>query len=132
MMLVLLSVTSMEAGKKDTKGTPDIRFDETVHDFGQVPEKGGNVSHDFYFTNTGDAPLAIVTVSAQCGCTTPKFSEKPVAPGKRGKITLTYSPNQRPGEFSKNAYVRTNIKGKNKKVTLKINGFVIPAKKNGK
>lgn len=124
-----ISIATCGAKKQDNNGTPDILFEEVSHDFGRIPEKGGNVTHDFYFTITGTAPLVIVTVSASCGCTTPKFTEKPIAPGKREKISITYSPNQRPGEFSKNAYVRTNIKGPNKKITLKIKGFVVPANK---
>lgn len=126
---LLICLVQATAKKKEAKGAPGIKFEEVQYDFGRIPENGGNVTHDFYFTNTGTEPLVIVTVSASCGCTTPKFPEKPIAPGKRAKVSITYSPRQRPGEFSKNAYVRTNIKGKDKKVTLTIKGFVIPANK---
>ena len=128
LLAAVISCTAIHAAKKSDKGTPAIQFEELSYDFGTIPEKGGNVTHDFYFTNTGTAPLVIVTVSASCGCTTPKFPEKPVAPGKRAKVSVTYSPNQRPGEFSKNVYVRTNAPGKQKKTTLTIKGFVTPAK----
>ncbi len=37
---------------------PSIRFSETTHDFGTVRE-GDVVSHEFEFTNEGDAPLLI-------------------------------------------------------------------------
>ncbi len=127
LLAVAVCCTAAFAKKDKAKGTPDIQFEEVSHDFGTIPEKGGNVTHDFYFTNTGTAPLVIVTVSASCGCTTPKFPAKPIAPGKREKVSITYAPAKRPGEFAKNAYVRTNVPGK-KKITLKIKGTVTPAK----
>lgn len=108
-------------------GDPAVEFAETVHDFGTVAEDGGNVSCEFAFTNTGEAPLLILNATASCGCTMPKFPKQPVAPGKSGRIKVTYNPKGRPGEFDKTVTVRTNVK-QQKKVTLKIKGFVSPAK----
>lgn len=108
-------------------GQPAITFTEDSYDFGTIKENGGNVEHEFTFTNTGDAPLLIVTASASCGCTRPSFPKKPIAPGKSEKIKVTYVPAGRPGEFTKTVTVRTNSK-KQKKVTLKIKGFVQPEK----
>lgn len=125
--LIFLSATILNAEKKN-EGQPAISFTETVHDFGVIPENGGPVSHTFEFTNPGDAPLVILNANASCGCTRPEYPRKPVKPGKKDKITVTYNPKGRPGEFSKNVTVRTNIKGKQKKVTLKIKGNVTPAK----
>ena len=71
----------------------------------------------------------VLTASASCGCTRPEYPKKPIAPGKSGKIKVTYLPEGRPGEFTKTVTVKTNAKVKNqKKVTLKIKGFVNPAK----
>lgn len=106
---------------------PAITFDETSYDFGTIAEDGGNVSHEFKFTNTGDAPLMIVNASASCGCTRPTYPKKPVAPGKTDKIKVTYVPAGRPGEFVKTVTVKTNAK-KQKSVKLKIKGVVIPKK----
>ena len=39
---------------------PAITFEDTSHDFGTIAEDGGNVTHEFKFTNTGDAPCAHV------------------------------------------------------------------------
>jgi len=69
---------------------PAITFEDTSHDFGTIAEDGGNVTHEFKFTNTGDAPLMIVNASASCGCTRPSYPKKPVAPGKTDKIKVTY------------------------------------------
>ena len=112
-----------------TAGKPAISFDETTHDFGTIAEDGGNVSHEFIFTNTGDAPLMIVKASASCGCTRPTYPKKPVDPGKSAKIKVTYVPAGRPGEFNKTVTVKTNAKGENQKIVkLKISGVVIPKK----
>ena len=106
---------------------PAVEFPELVHDFGTIAENGGAVSHEFSFTNTGDAPLMIVNASASCGCTRPDFPKKPIKAGKSDRIKVTFLPAGRPGEFNKTVTIRTNAKT-TKKVTLRIKGFVTPAK----
>ena len=106
---------------------PAITFEDTSHDFGTIAEDGGNVTHEFKFTNTGEAPLMIVNASASCGCTRPSYPKKPVAPGKTDKIKVTYVPVGRPGEFVKTVTVKTNVK-KQKTIKLKIKGTVVPKK----
>jgi hypothetical protein len=69
-----------------------IKFDKTVHDFGNIPEKGEPVTYSFEFTNTGTAPLIIQNVQSSCGCTTPGWTREPVAPGQRGFVKATYAP----------------------------------------
>lgn len=111
------------------KGAPEIKFDVLEHDFGAIREADGAVSCTFRYTNTGTAPLVLTTVSTSCNCTETKFSPRPLAPGKSGKITVTYKPENAAGEFMRTIKVRTNIKADNglkKKVILKISGTVIP------
>ncbi len=124
-MLLLLSTIAMTA--QDKQGAK-INFTQTVHDFGTIKEKGGPVRWEFEFTNTGNAPLAIISASASCGCTRPTFPKEPIKPGKKGKIKVTFLPDGRPGEFTKSIKLKTNAKGQ-KKVTLKIKGVVTPAPK---
>jgi len=90
---------------------PAIQFEETTHDFGIVDEKGGPVTCDFVFENTGDAPLIISNVRASCGCTTPEWTKTPIEPGEKGSITVAYNPLGRPGAFSKVATVTSNVVG---------------------
>lgn len=40
---------------------PVIEFDTPVYDFGRV-KAGGDIVHDFWFTNTGNGPLEIIQV----------------------------------------------------------------------
>lgn len=56
-----------------------------------------------------------------------RISQKPIQAGKKDRIKVTYNPAGRPGEFTKNVTVRSNDK-RHKRVTLKIKGFVNPAK----
>ena len=99
-------------------------FEVKSHDFGTIKEEGGPVSCTFEFTNTGDKPLLIIDATASCGCTRPEFPTKPIKPGKKGKIKVTYSPIGRPGAFKKTVKVKTN--GKERSTTLRIEGTVIP------
>lgn len=108
---------------------PDIAFERLAHDFGNVREADGKVTCVFKYTNTGDAPLVLNSVSAPCECTKTKFSPKPLAPGKTAEITVTFAPKSMGGEFMRTITVWTNIKGENgakKKFNLRISGVVIP------
>ena len=111
------------ANGEKTSGEPAIKFTEKDYNFGVIAEKGGPVSHSFEFTNTGTAPLVIISATASCGCTRPSYPTEPIAPGKKGVIKVTYLPDGRPGEFDKVIKVRTNAK-ESKKVSLKIRGTV--------
>lgn len=120
--LAILFPLSIEAKKKQAV----LTFAEESYNFGTIPEKGGKVSHEFTFTNTGDANLVIVEATADCGCTVPEYPTKPIAPGEKGKIKVTYNPLYRPGGFTKVITVRSNAK--QKKTRIKITGVVNPNK----
>lgn len=122
MLLCLTTVMTADAKKKKTDGNSMIKFTENVYDFGKIPEDGGMVSHEFEFINIGNNNLVIIDATAQCGCTRPSFTTNPVAPGKKGKIKVTYNPKGRPGSFNKDVTVRTN--GKPNKAVVKIKGQV--------
>jgi len=92
--LLLLLLPAL-AARADGEGAA-IQFAEKAYDFGTIAEQGGPVSHEFEFTNTGDAPLMILNATASCGCTRPDFPKKPVKAGKKGKIKVTYLPRRAP------------------------------------
>ena len=124
--IVVLSLLAVVAFDASAKKQAQIKFSESTFDFGVIAEHGGPVSHTFNFTNTGDANLVILDAKADCGCTEPQYPEQPIAPGKSGKIKVTFKPIYRPGPFTEVITVRTN--GKQKKVRLKITGTVNPNK----
>lgn len=72
-----------------------LSFDHTSHDFGGIAEADGRVSHDFTFTNTGDAPLLITDVICGCGCTSARWSAEAYAPGQSGIVRISYEPEGR-------------------------------------
>lgn len=106
------------------KNKSQIKFEQTVFDFGNIKEDGGKVSHEFTFTNVGEEPLKITNARAECGCTTPEYPKDEIAPGESGTIKVTYNPLGRPGGFTKVVTVRCT--GNPGKVNLKIRGTVLP------
>lgn len=99
-----------------------ITFSQTTHDFGTIQEKDGDVSVEFAFTNTGDAPLLVIRAASSCGCTVPEYPKKPLRPGEKGVIRVTYHAKGRPGPFQKSVYVYDNTNGK---TMLVISGNVV-------
>ena len=125
LLLIAAACGAAVACAADPSGKAAIHFDSRTHDFGTVGAEGGPVSHEFVFTNTGTAPLIIVSATAGCGCTRPQYTTEPVKPGKKGRITVTYLPSGQPlGEFSKTVRVRTNAGGK--RVSLQRGGVIVP------
>ena len=106
---------------------PQATFKESTYDFGTIKESKGPVKHTFEFTNTGDTPLLVIDAVASCGCTRPSFTAKPVKPGKKGKIEVTFSPAGRRGTFRKTIKVKTNAVEKIS--ALVITGTIIPKEK---
>ncbi len=117
---VCIVALSVVADGKQAEAT----FAVKSHDFGNIKEANGPVSCTFEFTNTGDKPLLIIDATASCGCTRPEFPTKPIKPGKKGSIKVTYSPIGRPGAFKKTVKVKTN--GRERTTVLHIHGTVIP------
>lgn len=124
MLAIAVAIFPLASSAK--KKGAEIKFAESSYNFGSVPEHGGKVSHTFEFTNTGDANLMIIDATADCGCTVPEYPTQPVAPGKKGKIKVTFNPLYRGGSFTKVVTVRTN--GNPKKARIKIQGSVNPNK----
>ncbi len=128
LMAIAVAFAAMPvAAKKDKGGEARIKFTEDRHDFGLIDENGGPVSCVFEFVNAGNGNLVIKDVRTQCGCTRPEYPQNPIAPGKKGKIKITFLPQGRPGSLNKTATVYTN--GKPGKVVLQIKGRVAPKNK---
>jgi hypothetical protein len=83
-----------------------IKYDKETIDYGSIAQ-GSNGERQFTFTNTGDKPLIVSKVESSCGCTVPKWSNEPIAPGKTGMITVSYD-TKRPGMIAKTITVISN------------------------
>jgi hypothetical protein len=100
----------------DTK----VKFKQETIDFGKT-KLNKPVSVDFEFTNTSKEPVLIETARASCGCTTPSWTKEPVLPGKKGKVTASYSANS-VGTQNKTVWVR--LKGVDQDKELHLTGTV--------
>ncbi len=110
-----------------SNGQGKIVFEEMSHNFGSFKESDGSQKTTFKFKNEGNAPVVLSNVRASCGCTTPKWTKEPVAPGESGSIDVSYNPKNRPGSFNKSVTVSSNAE--NGTVVLRISGKVEPREK---
>jgi hypothetical protein len=100
-LLVFAAAAAAQAQK------PKAVFKETSHDFGKV-KQGDVVTHEFVFTNAGDAVLVVDKVETTCGCTAALVSEKKVAAGKQGRIKTTFDTRGYSGRLSRYLYLVSN------------------------
>lgn len=98
----------------------EFKFEKETINYGKII-KGSNGERTFVFTNVGDAPIIISNIQSSCGCTVPKKPEKPIMPGEKGEIKVSYD-TKRPGGFSKQITIISNAK--NSRKIIKIKGFV--------
>lgn len=92
-----------------------IEWKKKVWNFGDLSE-GEEVSHTFYFKNTGENSFIIKNIETGCGCTTVNYDKAPVAPGKEGKIEIAFNSAGRYGKQYKEISIFANIP--EKQVTL--------------
>ena len=124
-LIVLLATAFNEAVAQEKS---KIVFNELEHDYGTFKESDGVQTTTFAFTNKGAVPLVLNSVRASCGCTSPKWTREPVAPGKSGEIQVSYNPRNRPGYFDKTVTVSSNAENAN--VVLHIKGTVAQREKS--
>ena len=99
-----------------------VKFDKTVHDFGDVLESDGALKCSFTVENVSSSPIAIVNVVSSCGCTDVTWTREPLAAGAKGKISATFSNDQGPYPFDKTLTVY--ISGLKKPVIIRLRGTV--------
>ena len=98
----------------------EFKFEQETIDYGKII-KGSEGERTFVFTNVGDAPLIIQSIKSSCGCTVPKKPEKPIMPGEKGEIKVSYD-TKRVGGFSKAITIFSNAK--NSRKIIKIKGII--------
>lgn len=104
---------------------PKIEFaaqDNTI-DYGKI-SKTDNSVRSFEFTNTGDAPLLILSAESTVSSIVVTKPDSAIMPGKKGKIDVKY--NMSPGPIRKTITVETNaVNHPDGRVALKIKGEVL-------
>ncbi len=98
-------------------GKASIEFTDTIHDFGTLTE-GEIAEYTFKFKNTGTAPLTIKNIITDCGCTVPEYDKKPVLPGEKAKIKVTFDSRGFRNNIYKTITVKTNAKKNEIKLIL--------------
>jgi len=108
--------------KAESMAATGVEWASTEFNFGTVPS-GTKVTHQFRFTNTGQNPLVLTRVKASCGCTTPAWSQEPIAPGQEGFIDISFDSSGKSGTQAKSVTVTGNFEG-NLTQILRIRGEV--------
>lgn len=103
-----------------TVSAQEFKFESETIDYGKVA-LGSDGKRVFEFTNVGEAPIIIKNITSPCGCTVPTKPEKPIMPGEKGQIEVSYD-TKKPGGFSKTLTIISNAKNERKRI--KIKGFV--------
>jgi hypothetical protein len=93
--------------------------DGSTKNFGKITE-GQTLNVTFKFKNTGDKPLVIANVSAQCGCTIPEQPKEPIAPGATGEIKAAFNSTGKPGTQNKEVYVVANTEPQKTTLTFSV------------
>jgi hypothetical protein len=116
----LLAVGAVCAQEKISEG---LEVDKMVHNFGDIKLGSGPVSCTFTITNKSDKPAVIYNVVSSCGCTDVTWTREPIMPGKKGKISVTYSNDEGAYPFDKTLTVY--ISDVKKPVLLKVRGVSV-------
>jgi len=106
----------------------NVKFDKTVHDFGDIILNSGKQTATFKFTNIGNTPVTIQQIISSCGCTTTNHTKSPIMPGGAGEITAVYSNDEGAYPFDKSLTVY--ISGETRPVILRLRGIVHDKKKS--
>ena len=93
--------------RTSSNDTAKISFNEYEHDFGKI-EEGEKVACVFTFKNKGNGSLVIGLATTSCGCTVPKYDNKPIAPGGTGSLEVVFDSSGRNGKQTKTITVRSN------------------------
>ena len=109
MAIFALGLTSnslaQDKGKKQYK---ILSFETTVHDFGTFPSSDGPKHCSFTYKNETDTTILIYDVKPSCECTSVEWSKKPIKPGGKGVIKVTYANDAGTHFFNKGISVYTS------------------------
>lgn len=97
-------------------------YENNTVDYGNV-NKGSNGKRIIKIQNVGDKPLIISNINTSCGCTVPQWTTEPIAPGKKGEITVTYNTSN-VGRFSRTITISSNDE-KKPNLPVRIEGVVL-------
>jgi hypothetical protein len=100
--LVGLTIAAAVAGQK-----PKIEAAEKTFDFGTIIV-GQKATHVYTLKNTGDADLAISSVTTTCGCTVAALAKKSLKPGETTDLKVTFNAGLTPSRIAKYIMIKSN------------------------
>lgn len=100
------SNNQISSDELQTTRAPRIHWESTAIDAGKTSLQKP-ISATFELTNTGNAPLIISRVEADCDCTAPEWPRNPIMPGQSATISLEYDAASA-GQFQKGAIITAN------------------------
>lgn len=87
-----------------------------------MTEDGGIKIFTYTFKNIGTDTVRIDRLVTSCSCAMATYTQKSVAPGKDGEITVKYNPKGHPGRFERKIFVYTGgYKSPSAVLRLKVN-----------
>lgn len=98
--------TASTTGRPQT-AKPIFQWQTKVHDFGWVDE-GKKVQFSYNFKNVGNEALIILEANADCGCTVPSYSKKPIPPGGTGSLDVIFDTKSKAGRQDKKITILAN------------------------
>ena len=103
-----LKILAGNISKTTTTSMTEVAIDNLKLDFGsfihsEIQERS------FVLTNIGEAPLIVQDITTSCGCMKTRYVKKPIPPGEKLEITVTYEAEQAE-YFNKTIAIHCNIK----------------------
>jgi hypothetical protein len=89
------------------EGTPKIKFDQVVYDFGKTSEVV-SVSGVFKFKNIGDGILKVEAPKPSCGCALAELKPDTLQPGESGELAFTLNLGLYRATMEKHIAVKSN------------------------
>ncbi len=120
---VLLLVASSFAFSQSKEKKAKIQLDSTQASIGTFPKSNSLKTTVFTFKNVGNDKLVFYGAATNCGCVTVSYPDKPIKPGKKGKITVTFDGKHKtPAKFSHK--INFSCNGSPAYFTLRVNGVM--------
>lgn len=102
LFLILMGISML------SKAQADMKFKETMHDFGSIEAGKDTIWYNFVFTNSGSEALTINDVKTSCDCTLAEWPKTAIQPGKMATIKGGFKIENKSGPFEKNIIIIAN------------------------
>lgn len=103
-VFIALIIIGYTGFSQNVNTTELVGFNKLKYSFGKI-KQNVPVTYTFQLKNNGSKPLIIEQATAQCGCTTPEYSKKPILKNKTSPLKITFNA-ANPGPFTKTVTVK--------------------------